>query len=52
VSEESPRWLFMLYHGQRLWRKKQLEKGYSPDEMMERQLIEAGRWQKQDKIET
>ena len=52
MSEESPRWLFMLSHGQRLWRKKQLEKGYSPDEMMERQLIEAGRWQKQDKIET
>jgi hypothetical protein len=48
MSEESPRWLFMLSHGQRLWRKKEIAEGRSPDEMLERQLIEAGRWRSGD----
>jgi hypothetical protein len=29
-----------------LWRKKEIAEGRSPDEMLERQLIEAGRWRK------
>lgn len=44
MSEDGPPWLFALSHGERLWRKKQIEKGYSPDDQLKRQLIESHRW--------